>query len=102
MSEGAPKSALELVMERLRKKDAESGVTHAPLTDAQKQAIADARAAYDARVAEREIMHRDKMYNTFDPAAREQLHDAYLKDIKQYAAERDEKIERIREAAGRA
>ncbi len=39
MSE-APKSALELVMERLKKKDAESGVEEKPLTDEQRAQIA--------------------------------------------------------------
>ena len=39
MSDEAPKSAYELAMERLRKKDAEQGITTAPLTDAQKAAI---------------------------------------------------------------
>ena len=55
----APKSALELVMERLRKKDAESGVAEQKLSDEQKAAIADARSVYEARVAERQILQRE-------------------------------------------
>jgi hypothetical protein len=101
MPEGTPKSAIELVMERLRKKDAEQGVTQTRLTDAQKQAVADARATYDTRVAERQIMHRDKMLNTFDPAERENLHEQYLEDMRRYAADRDQKIQRIHEEAER-
>src|SRR6187455_1328338 len=54
----APKSALELAMEKLKKKDAEAGVEAQTLTDAQRTAIADARSMYEARVAERRIMHR--------------------------------------------
>ena len=54
----APKSALDLVMERLRKKDAEAGVTEKPLTNEQRAAIAEARSVYEARVAERKIMHQ--------------------------------------------
>ena len=42
----APKSALELVMERLRKKDAETGVTETTLTDEQRAAIAEARSVH--------------------------------------------------------
>ena len=56
----APKSALELVMERLRKKDAETGVAEQKLTDEQKAAIAEARSVYEARVAERQILQRSK------------------------------------------
>ena len=36
----APKSAYELAMERLRKKDAESGAESRPITDAQRQVCA--------------------------------------------------------------
>ena len=50
MSE-TPKSALELVMERLKKKDADAGITEKPLTDEQRAAIAEARSVYDARRA---------------------------------------------------
>ena len=49
MSDDAPKSALDLVMERLRKKDAEAGVSETPLTDAQRAALDEiehARIAY--------------------------------------------------------
>jgi len=35
----APKSALEIVMERLRKNDADAGVEARPLTDEQKAAL---------------------------------------------------------------
>ena len=63
----APKSALDLVLERLRKKDAEAGITEKPLSDAQRTAIAEARSVYEARVAERRIMHQSAARSTFDP-----------------------------------
>jgi hypothetical protein len=43
MTDNAPKSALELAMERLRQKDKESNATERPLTDEQKAAIAEVR-----------------------------------------------------------
>ena len=43
MSEEGPKSAYELAMERLRRKDREGGTVEQPLTEAQKAAIAEAR-----------------------------------------------------------
>ena len=61
MSDEGPKSAFELAMERLRQKDKEGGVVERPLTDAQKAAIAEARRVHDAKVAEREILHRDAL-----------------------------------------
>ncbi len=52
------KSAYELAMERLRKKDAEGGVEHTPLTDGQKAAIAEVRKFYEARLAQDEVLHQ--------------------------------------------
>jgi hypothetical protein len=95
----APKSAYELAMERLKKKDAETGVVEQKLTDEQKAAIADARSMYEARVAERQILHRDKRLTTFDPAAVEKMEDEYRRDMERFATDRDAKIRRIREGA---
>ncbi|HEY3886548.1 MAG TPA: hypothetical protein VGL62_15150 [Vicinamibacterales bacterium] len=92
-----PKSAYELAMERLKKKDAEEGVVEHHLTDAQKTAIAEARSIYQARVAERQILHRDKLLKTFDPAEREQIDQEYRRDMERFASDRDAKIRRIRE-----
>ena len=96
MSE-APKSALELVMERLRKKDAEAGVTETPLTDAQRAAIAEAKSVYEARVAERRIMHQSAVVRTLDPEERQALDDALRHDLERFDSDRDSKIRKIRE-----
>ena len=93
----APKSALELVMERLRKKDAEAGITETPLTDAQLAAIAEARSVHDARVAERRIMHRSAVVKTVDPEERQALDDAFRRDLERFESDRDSKIRKIRE-----
>lgn len=93
----APKSALELVMERLRKKDAEAGITETPLTDAQRAAIAEARSVYEARVAERRIMHRSAVVKTIDPEERQALDDAFRRDLERFESDRDGKIRKIRE-----
>jgi len=44
MSEKGPRSAVEIVMERLRQKDVADGVEHRPRTEQQKAAIAPALA----------------------------------------------------------
>jgi len=93
----APKSALELVMERLKKKDAEAGVQETPLTDAQRAAIADARSVYESRVAERRIMHDSAVAGIFDPAERAERDAELRRDLERFESERDAKIERIRE-----
>jgi hypothetical protein len=92
------KSAYELAMERLRKKDADEGVVEHKLTDAQKAAIAEARSIHDARVAERQILHRQKVLTTFDPAEREAIDEQYRRDLDRFANDRDAKIRAIRES----
>lgn len=92
-----PKSALELVMERLRKKDADAGIAQQTLTDDQKAAIAEARSFYEAKVAERQILHRDKVRVTIDPAERDVLEQEYRRDLDRFVSDRDAKIRRIRE-----
>ena len=93
----APKSAFELAMERLRKKDAEDGVVEQKLTDEQKAAIAEARSIYEARVAERQILHRDTRLSAVDPAALEVLDQEYRRDLERFGTDRDAKIKKIRE-----
>jgi hypothetical protein len=93
----APKSSFDLVMERLRKKDAEEGVEAKPLTDAQREAIAEARRVAEARIAERKIMHASAVASVFDPAERAEREEELRRDLDRFERERDEKIRRIRE-----
>lgn len=91
-----PKSAVELAMERLRKKDADSGVTERPTTDAQKAEIAEARSLHASKVAELEILHRSKVAGLFDPTERGQAEDAYRRDLTRLHDDLERKIARIR------
>jgi hypothetical protein len=93
-----PKSAYELAMEKLRKKDAESGTETQVLTDDQRTAIAEARSVYESRVAERRIMHQSAMLSVFDSAEREERETELRRDLDRFASERDAKIRKIREA----
>ena len=95
----APKSAYELAMARLRKKDQEEGVVERPVTEAQRAAIAEARKVAEARLAEREIMHRSQRAKAADPEVLEKLELEYRRDRERITSERDSKIEAIR--AGR-
>jgi hypothetical protein len=92
-----PKSAYELAMERLKKKDADAGIEERPLTDEQRKAIAEARSIYESRVAERRIMHQSTMLTTFDPAAAEEREAEFRRDLERFATDRDRRIKEIRE-----
>jgi hypothetical protein len=93
----APKSAFDIVMERLRQKDAAAGTEQQTLTDEQRKAIAEVRSIYEAQVAERKIMHRSAVAGIFDPAALDERELELRRDLERFERERDEKISRIRE-----
>ena len=92
----APKSALELAMERLKKKDADEGVSERSLTEDQKNEIAEIRKAYASKLAQEEILFKSKMAGVFEYEARQTLQDNYRRDVERLNHERDRKIEKIR------
>lgn len=94
----APKSALELALERLKKKDAEAGIEQKPLTAEQRAAIAEARSVYEARVAERRIMHQSQTAGIFDPQELAVKQEELRRDLAHFESDRDAKIRKIREA----
>lgn len=96
MSDDAPKSAYEIAMARLRRKDAEAGETETPLTDAQKAAIAEARSVYAARKAQAEIMHTASLASAFDVESLARLTEEFRRDTDRLQRELDEKIAGIR------
>ena len=98
MTEEAPKSAYELAMERLRKKDREEGVSEQPLSDEQREAIAEARRVAEARLAEHEILYRSKLRTLADPDAAAVLEEEYRRDRERIASDRERKIGEIRGA----
>jgi hypothetical protein len=97
MTDDAPKSALDLAMERLRQKDKESNASERPLTDDQKAAIAEVRQMYQAKGAERDILHQAALRKATTHEEVEQLNEALRRDTERMAGERDRKIAAIRE-----
>jgi len=93
----APKTAYEIALERLRKKDREEGVEERPLSDQQRNEIADIRKIYEARFAECEILHRSSLRKVADPAEQETLEEHYRRDRERLGSERDLKIGKVRE-----
>jgi len=99
MSDDAPKTAYELAMERLRRKDKEAGVGDGPLTDAQKAALTEIRQFYKAKSAELEILHQAALRNARTREEIEQLNEHLRRDNERLASERDRKIAETRKKA---
>jgi hypothetical protein len=96
MAEGAPKTAYELAMERLRSRDAEAGIEHKPVTDEQKARIAEIRNFYQAKLAELEVLHQGALTTVADPEARAARESEYRRDRERLTSERDSKIDKAR------
>lgn len=91
------KSAYELAMERLQKKDSDAGIAHTPLTDAQRAAIAEIRNFYESKLAEVQVLHEGRLRELFDPAERDARMEEYRRDRERLTSERDAKIEKARQ-----
>ncbi|MFI5006132.1 MAG: hypothetical protein ACHQKZ_01780 [Solirubrobacterales bacterium] len=101
MSDDEPKTAYELILERLKKKDhAEGVVEERPLTDDQRARIAELRSFAKAKLAEREIFFNQARRKAADPEALAALEEEYRRDRERIQSEEDRKIEKVR-AEGR-
>lgn len=96
MADDAPKSALELAMERLRRKDVEEGRDERLLSSEQKEEITEIRKVYAARVAQAEILHKASLLSAFEPDARQKLEADYRRDVERLNDDRDRKIAAVR------
>jgi hypothetical protein len=96
MSDQAPRSALEIAMERLRQKDAQDGVDRQPRTDEQKAAIAEVRSLYDAKIAQADVLYRSAVVGILDETARARLDEEYQRDRARLQSDRDARVEKIR------
>ena len=92
----APKSAYEIILERLKKKDHDEGVEDRPVTDEQRARIAEVRKVYEARLAEREILFQSARRKAQDIETLEKLEEEYRRDRERISSERDRKIDAVR------
>jgi len=92
----APKSAYELALARLRARDREEGIEEKAVSEEQKAKIAEIRRVYEARLAEREILHQSERQKARDYDELEKLTDDYRRDRERTQAERDRKIDEVR------
>lgn len=94
---GGMKSAYELALERLESQGIERP-RQAALSDATKQAIAEARRVTESKLAELEILHRDELARLADPAARDEADSNYLRDRRRIEADGERAVARLRDA----
>ena len=92
----APKSAYEIILERLKKKDHDEGVEDRPVTDEQRGRIAEVRKVYEARLAEREILYQSARRKAQDLETLDKLEEEYRRDRERIVSERDRKIDEAR------
>ncbi len=92
------KSAYELALERMEAQGIERP-SSTTLSDATKQAIADARSLTQSKIAELEILHRDQMAKLTDPMKREEQEEFYLREHETLTRDGEAKVDRIRAAA---
>ena len=84
-------------MERLRKKDAEAGVSTQPITDEQRAAIAEGRSLSDSKIAEQDILQQSAMNRLLgaDPAELDVVASQFRHERERLASERDAKVEKL-------
>lgn len=88
------KSAYELALERLEKQGIERPREEA-LSAEVLEKIAEVRRQAEARLAELEILHRDRLGKT-DPFKRQEDEDNYVRERRRIEDDRDRKIEKLR------
>jgi hypothetical protein len=96
MSEDAPKSAYELAMERLRRKDVEQGVEERAVSDEQKAKIAEARRVHAAKIAEAEILYKSTVRGLVEPDARQKADHEHRRDLQRLHDDLERKLTKIR------
>lgn len=89
------KSAYELALERMEKQGIERPREETFSGEARDQ-IAEARRKAEARLAELEILHKDRIKAVYDPAKRQEDEEEYVRERRRIEDDRDRKIEELR------
>lgn len=87
------KSAYELALERMEKQGIERPED---LSDELRAAVAEARQQAEAKLAEIEILHNDRLKTMYSPDQRTEEQETYLLERRRIEAERDRKIDKLR------
>jgi hypothetical protein len=89
------KSAYELALERLEK-DGIAAPRAESLSEEARQRLGEARQAAEAKLAELEILHGDRLRNLHDPTQRREEEENYVRERRRIEGERDRKLEKLR------
>jgi hypothetical protein len=89
------KSAYELALERLESQGIERPNDEA-VTAETKQALAEARRLTEAKLAELDILHRDKMAKLADPDRRSEQEEFFRRERERIVGEGEARIEALR------
>jgi len=91
------KSAYELALERLEKQGIDRPREES-LTGEAREKMAEARRKSEARLAELEILHKDRLKTMADPVKRKEEEEEYVRERRRIEDERDRKIAELRQA----
>lgn len=89
------KSAYELALERLERQGIERPREEA-LSERTREAIAEVRRQVEAKLAELEILHRDKLRKLDDPVKRREQEEFYLLERQRLEADGEKKVAALR------
>jgi hypothetical protein len=90
------KSAYELALERMEQQGIERPREDS-LSDQVREEMAEVRRRADAKVAEFEILHQDRLAKMHDPVGREEELENFRRDKQRAEEDRDRKLARLRE-----
>ena len=89
------KSAYELALERLEKQGIERP-REETFGDELREKIADVRRKAEAKLAELEILHKNRLKTILEPAKRQEEEEEYVRERRRIEDERERKIEELR------
>lgn len=89
------KSAYELALERLESQGIERPREES-LSEEQRAQVGELRRQAEAKLAELEILHRDRLRKLADPEAREKEEEEYVRERRRIEEQRDAKIAKAR------
>ena len=89
------KSAYELALERMEKQGIDRP-REETFSDEARDQIAEARRKAEARLAELEILHKDRLKGVYDPAKRQEDEEEYVRERRRIEDDRDRKVEELR------
>lgn len=93
------KSAYELALERMEREGIEKPRQDAVSDDVRRQ-MEEARQRAEAKLAELEILHRDRLKRLYEPEARRQEEEDYRRERRAIEASRDDRLAKLRRQGG--